>query len=106
MSNDNPPQGPPSDVKKGQINIKMDDDTAKGAYANVAIVHNNESEFVFDFVFMEPQRGQGRVVSRIIANPRTAKRLLSGLTELVSNFEKRFGEIQLPQLPPPKGNYH
>jgi hypothetical protein len=106
MSNSDSSQNPPPDAKKGQLNIKLDDDTAKGAYANVAIVHNNDAEFVFDFVFMEPQRGQGRVVSRVIANPRTAKRLLLGLNELVSNYEKRFGEIQLPSVPSPKGNYH
>ncbi len=90
----------------GRVQIKMEDEIAKGKYANVAVLHNNDSEFVLDFIFMEPQRGQGRVVSRIISNPRTAKRLLAGLSELVANYEKRFGEIQLPPMPSPKGNYH
>lgn len=96
----------PASEKSPRVHIKVDDETAKGTYANVAIMHNNDSEFVFDFVFMEPQRGQGRVVSRIISNPRTAKRLLMGLSDLVANFEKRFGEIPMPSAPSPKGNYH
>ena len=105
MADDTLKSNPPA-KSNPQVQIKMDDDTAKGKYANVAILHNNESEFVLDFVFMEPQRGQGRVVSRVISNPKTAKRLLMGLTELISNFEKRFGEIPIPPAPAPKGNYH
>lgn len=106
MADDNALKSGLSEKTNPQVQIKMDDDTAKGKYANVAILHNNEAEFVFDFVFMEPQRGQGRVVSRVISNPKTAKRLLMGLSELVSNYEKRFGEIPLPPAPSPKGNYH
>ncbi len=106
MSSDNP-EGKDQTSKTGaQFQIKVDDETAKGKYSNVAIVHNNDAEFVFDFVFMEPQRGQGRVVSRVIANPRTAKRLMLGLNEMIANFETRFGEIKLPAVPSPKGTYH
>ena len=91
---------------QAKLNVKMSDEQAKGTYANVAIVHNNDVEFVYDFVFMEPQRGQGQVVSRVISNPRTAKRLMLGLTELVAAYEKRFGEISLPKAASPKGTYH
>lgn len=93
-------------VQKGNLNIKLTDDIAKGSYANLGIVHNNDAEFVFDFIFMEPQRRQGQVVSRIVTNPRTVKRLLNGLTELIKNYEKRFGEIDLPKMGSPKGTYH
>ena len=91
---------------KGRLNIKVNEEQAKGSYANVAIIHNNEMEFVFDFVFMEPQRGNGHVVSRVVTNPRTAKRLLTGLTELVRVHEERFGPIKMPEPAPPKGHYH
>jgi hypothetical protein len=93
-------------TSKSQLSIKVSDEQAKGTYANVAIVHNNDVEFVYDFVFMEPQRGQGHVVSRIISNPRTAKRLMLGLSELISAYEKRFGEIHIPKAAPPKSTYH
>jgi hypothetical protein len=89
-----------------RMNIKVSDEHARGSYANVAIIHNNDVEFVFDFVFIEPQRGQGHVVSRVVTNPRTAKRLLSGLTELVRTHEERFGPIKMPERAPPKGHYH
>lgn len=91
---------------KGRLNIKVSDEQAKGAYSNVALIHNNELEFVFDFVFAEPQRGQGQVVSRVITNPRAAKRLMMGLQELVRVHEQRFGEIKLPESKPPQSQYH
>jgi hypothetical protein len=96
----------PAKGSKASLNIKMTDEIAKGTYANLGIVHNNDAEFVFDFIFMEPQRRQGQVVSRIVTNPRTVKRLLLGLTELVQNFEERFGKIELPKVGSPKGTYH
>ena len=74
--------------KKGRLNIKVNDDVARGKYANLALVHNNESEFVFDFVFVEPQRPQGQVVSRVVTNPRTAKRMLAGINELMRRYEE------------------
>ena len=106
MSDDTPKGNPPQGKTGPKLNIKLDDDIAKGKYANVAVLHNSDAEFVFDFIFMEPQRGRGQVVSRVVSNPKTAKKLLTGLTELVSAYEKRFGEIALPQAPTPKGSYH
>ena len=97
---------PPDSSGKQRVNIKVTDEMAKGIYANLGIVHNNESEFVFDFVFMEPQRRQGHVVSRIVSTPRTAKRLMTGLNELVRMYEERFGTIQMPDSGSPKGTYH
>jgi hypothetical protein len=92
------PKKPSADATEGkrQLSIKVTDEMAKGTYANLGIVHNNESEFVFDFIFMEPQRRQGHVVSRVVANPRTVKRLLVGLNELMRIYEERFGKIETP----------
>jgi len=60
-----------------------------------------------DFVFMEPQRPQGHVVSRIVTNPKAAKKLLTGLNELVRRYEERFGEIEIPKAPTgPQESYH
>ena len=97
------PDGP---KKSGRVNIKINDAEARGAYSNLSIVHNNEYEFIMDFIFMEPGRPQGQLVSRVVTNPRAAKRMLTGLTELVRRYEDRFGEITVPNEKTPKGDYH
>jgi len=89
-----------------RLQIKAADEVARGTYANLAVVHHNDSEFVMDFVFVEPQRPNGQVVSRVVASPKTAKRHLLALQELVRRYEQRFGEIELPKAPPPQGAYH
>lgn len=100
---------PPAKQGKGpmRLQIKVGEDKARGVYANLALVHSNESEFVIDFVFAEPQRPAGHVVSRVVVNPRTAKRLMVGMQQVVQRHEERFGEIPLPEPGPPTGtSYH
>ena len=82
-----------------RMRIKLDDAVAKGTYSNTAFVHHNDTEFVLDFLYAEPHRGQGHVVSRVITNPKAAKRLAMGLGDLVKRYEERFGEISLPSAP-------
>jgi len=79
--------------------IQIDDQTAKGAYTNLAVVAHNENEFVVDFVFIHPPLG--KVVSRIITSPSHAKMLMKALTENISQYEKKFGSIPEPKQPPP-----
>jgi len=101
--------GQPPGPNKGpmRLQIKVTEDAARGVYANLALVHSNESEFVLDFVFAEPQRPAGQVVSRVVVNPRTAKRLMKGMQEVVRRFEERFGEIAVPDQGAPNGtSYH
>jgi len=96
------PQRPPVKMR-----IKIDDAMARGVYSNTAVVHHNDAEFVLDFLFSEIPRMQSQVVARIITNPRSAKQLARGLTELIARYESRFGEIALPQAPViDEGNYH
>jgi hypothetical protein len=97
---ENPAKGPPV------LRINAAESVARGVYSNLSLIHNNEVEFVMDFVFVEPQRPQGHVVSRVVTNPKAAKRLMIGLQELIRRYEERFGEIQLPALPIVQGNYH
>lgn len=101
--------GQPPKSGKGpvRLQIKVGDEAARGAYANLAMVHSNESEFILDFVFAEPQRPTGHVVSRVVVNPKTAKRLMKGMQEVLRRFEERFGEIPLPDPAGPSGtSYH
>lgn len=96
-----------SKAKGVRLQIKAADDVARGVFANLALMHHNEGEFILDFVFVEPQRPVGQVVSRVVMTPRSTKRLLAGLQELVRRFEDRYGQIPMPD-PTPKttGNYH
>lgn len=89
-----------------RLKIKAGEEISRGVYANLALVHNKELEFVLDFVFVEPQRPAGQVVSRVVTNPRTAKLLLKGMQEMVRRYEERFGEIAVPETPTADGTYH
>lgn len=82
-----------------EIQIKLDEETAKGAYANLAVITHNENEFIFDFIFAHPT--QGSVVSRVITSPGHAKQLLGALNENLGKYEAVFGKIREPKQPPP-----
>ncbi|MCX5781476.1 MAG: DUF3467 domain-containing protein [Elusimicrobia bacterium] len=82
------------EFKKNEIQIEIDEVTAQGAYANLAMISHSESEFILDFIFMQPQNPKARVRSRIITSPIHAKRILSALKDNVAKYESRFGEIK------------
>lgn len=86
-----------------QIQIHIDDATANGVYANMAMVNHGETEFVLDFIFVQPQAPKAQVRSRIITSPRHVKRLLAALQDNVARYEAQFGKIDLtgPGFPPP-----
>ena len=92
--------------KQQQIPLKAEDSVQAGVYSNVARISHDAESFVLDFVFVEPQRPAGRVVSRVVTNPRTAKLFLKGMQEMVRRYEERFGEIKLPEQAAPSGTYH
>ncbi len=80
---------------KPEINleIQMDESVANGQYINMAIVNHNDSEFVIDCIYVQPQAPKARVKSRLIMSPRHAKRLMLVLQNNVEAYEKRFGTI-------------
>ena len=81
------------------IQVQLDELIAQGAYCNLAMINHNETEFVFDFIYVQPQQPKAKVRSRIICNPRNAKRLLIALGENIQVYEKKFGVI--PAAKPP-----
>ena len=86
------------DEKKEQevkLEIQIDDDVAAGQYINMAVVNHNDSEFVLDCIYVQPQAPKAKVQSRLITSPRHAKRLLLALQNNVVNYEKRYGTIDL-----------
>ncbi|HWV37185.1 MAG TPA: DUF3467 domain-containing protein [Vulgatibacter sp.] len=77
-----------------QLQIQIDDDVAQGVYANLATVTHNPTEFVLDFIYVQPQQPRAKVRARVITSPQHIKRLLGALQENVARFEARFGPIK------------
>jgi len=94
--------------KQKQVNLalQLDDDVAQGRYVNFAIMNHTPTEFVLDFIYVQPQQPKGKVTARIITSPVHAKRMLLALGENVAKFEARFGEIKLPAVKPSEPLVH
>ncbi len=76
-----------------QLEIQADEQTAQGVYANLAGVTHSETEFIFDFLFMQPNQPKAKIRARIISSPIHTKRFLQALAENVKRYEERFGTI-------------
>jgi hypothetical protein len=98
-----------NEIRQINIEIQVDDITAQGQYVNMVVATHSSSEFLLDFIFIPPGQTKARVRSRVLLAPEHAKRLRNLLAENIANFERRFGEIKLPEmalgpnLMPPKG---
>jgi len=90
------------DVKQVTIQIQIDEPTAQGIYSNMAVVQHSPSEFLMDFIFINPGQPVAKVRSRIIMSPEHAKRLQRVLGENISHYEKQFGEIKMFDMPKPQ----
>jgi len=77
-----------------QIQIEMDDNTAQGVYSNAAVVSHTETEFVLDFMFLQPNQPKAKVRARVISDPVHTKRLCAALRENIKMYEARFGPIK------------
>jgi len=82
-----------------QIQIKADDATAKGSYANNMIIGHTKEEFVLDFLSVFPP--QGALVARIFTSPGHAKRVVKALEDNIKKYEKQFGKIEQSDEPQP-----
>ncbi|MEK7702538.1 MAG: DUF3467 domain-containing protein [Nitrospirota bacterium] len=78
-----------------QVQVEVDETTAQGVYANMAIVAHTETEFVLDFVFIQPQAPKAKVRTRIITSPIHAKRFLSALQDNIRRYEDKLGTIKI-----------
>ena len=93
--------------KEVKLEIQLDEEIAQGAYVNLAVVNHNESEFVIDLIFIQPQTPRAKVRSRVILSPQHAKRFVAALQDNISRYEQSFGEITpVPQAIDEPGNYH
>ncbi|NIQ93417.1 MAG: DUF3467 domain-containing protein [Desulfuromonadales bacterium] len=95
----------PNEVK---IEIQVDEETAQGVYANLAVVNHSDAEFTLDFIFVQPQAPRAKVRSRIVTSPKHVKRLLTALEDNLKKYEERFGPVDIgsPEDAPQAGPYH
>lgn len=93
--------------------IRWDDSNLKSSYANVCNVSSTREEVVLVFGINQAwERGQSEVqvqlTDRLILSPFAAKRLAALLTNVVREYESRFGvlnvETRRPGDPAPSGN--
>jgi len=89
------------DEKK--IDIKVDEQTALGQYANIAAIRHTREEFIFDFAFIFPDGPMGKLVARIILSPSHAKRFQEALDSNLKRYEESFGPITPSEGPPAIG---
>jgi len=81
------------------IQVQIDDHIAQGVYVNMAMVNHSETEFVLDFIYVQPQVPKAQVRSRVISSPKHLKRFLMALQENVSRYETQFGKIDAGPMP-------
>ena len=77
-----------------QVQIEIDDATAQGTYANLALLSHTETEFILDFIFIQPQAPKAKVRARVLSSPAHTKRLLAALQENIQRYEEKFGPIK------------
>ncbi|CAM4516698.1 DUF3467 domain-containing protein [Corallococcus exiguus] len=92
----------PTKPPEVQLQVQMTEEVSNGQYSNLVLTNHTDSEFVLDFLYVQPQQPLARVRSRIITSPRHAKRLLKALQENVQRYEARFGAITLGEDEGPK----
>ncbi|MBN8473023.1 DUF3467 domain-containing protein [Corallococcus exiguus] len=92
----------PTKPPEMQLQVQMTEEVSNGQYSNLVLTNHTDSEFVLDFLYVQPQQPLARVRSRIITSPRHAKRLLKALQENVQRYEARFGTITLDEDEGPK----
>ncbi len=99
-----------SEQKPGEIRleIQIDEDQAQGVYANLAVVNHTDTEFVLDFIFVQPQAPRAKVRSRVVTSPKHFKRLLHAWQENLRIYEERFGPVEPAalHLQDDSENYH
>jgi len=90
-----------------QLQIEIDENVARGTYTNLALIAHSETEFLLDFLFLQPQTPKTKVLARVVTSPVHAKRFLAALQENVAKYEARFGPINAgaPAAAPQPGVY-
>lgn len=80
--------------KEVKVEIQVDEEIAQGIYTNLAAINHSENEFIFDFIFLQPQSPKAKVRSRLILSPKHAKRFLNALQDNIRKYEENFEKIE------------
>lgn len=75
------------------LQVEIDEAVARGVYTNLALITHSETEFLLDFLFLQPQTPKTKVLTRLISSPVHAKRLLWALQDNIEKYEARHGTI-------------
>jgi hypothetical protein len=94
------PETPQMQADMAAMKIKWDDSNMKSSYANVCNVTSTREEVVLLFGMNQAwNRGQKEVTiqltDRIVISPFAAKRLSLLLGNVVTEYEKRFGTLNI-----------
>jgi len=81
------------------LQVEIDEAVARGMYTNLALITHSETEFLLDFLFLQPQTQKTKVLARMVTSPVHAKRLLWALKDNLDKYEARHGEIKAGQAP-------
>ena len=76
------------------LQVEIDEAVARGVYTNLALITHSETEFILDFIFLQPQTPKTKVLSRLVSSPVHAKRLLLALKDNIEKYESKFGAIE------------
>ena len=79
------------------LQVEIDEVVARGLYTNLALITHSETEFLLDFLFLQPQSPKNKVLTRLITSPVHAKRLLWALKDNIEKYEARHGAIKAEQ---------
>ncbi|MGA2112198.1 MAG: DUF3467 domain-containing protein [Anaerolineales bacterium] len=90
----NEPSAPPSGKLPWPLELPAG---LEPSYANLALITHSAMEVVIDFARVLPGLPKGRVCSRVVMAPLSAKLLLRALNENLSKYEAQFGEIHVPE---------
>ena len=88
------------DQKQPPLQVEIDEATARGIYTNLALITHSETEFILDFLFMQPQTPKAKVLARLVTSPVHAKRLLWALKDNIEKYEARYGPVNAGETPP------
>ena len=86
-----------SQPQNNQLQIKVDDKTLQGLYANAMQVQHSKEEFVLDFMNVFPPAGT--LQARLILSPAHMKRVLAVLKENIERYEQANGVIEAGESP-------
>jgi hypothetical protein len=83
--------------REARLNVKISDETHRGAYANQMAVAHTRDEFVMDFLVTFPPGPQ--VVTRVITAPGHLKRILLALEDNFRQYEEKYGPVEAAPAP-------